>query len=73
MFNSVDEKINEIVGHILEKPTEEITLSDYKILKSEQSDYRFREREEKQNERFQNLLGLMGCTSYVPHGGECVN
>lgn len=73
MFNSVDEKINEIVTHILEKPTEEITLSDYKILKSEQSDYRFREREEKQNERFKNLLGLMGCTSYVPHGDGCVN
>lgn len=56
MKEQLEEKIEEIIQVIINKPSNEITLDDYNILSSELRDIRFREEQLENSSRLRELL-----------------
>ena len=56
MKEHIEEKINEIIKYIIEKPAGEITLDDYTILTNERHDIRSREAQAANGKRMAELM-----------------
>ena len=59
MKETLEAKIKEIVGYIINKPIAEVTLDDYTILTNELKDIRFRESQAGQNKRMAELMSMV--------------
>ena len=56
MKEQIEEKIEEIIQVIINKPASKITLDDYTILSSELRDIRFREEQLASSKRISDLV-----------------
>ena len=56
MKEKIERKIESIIDYIVKKPDEKITADDYMILSSEVRDIRFREAEEENREKIEQLV-----------------
>ena len=56
MKEKIERKIESIIDYIVKKPDEKITADDYMILSSELRDIRFREAEEANREKIEQLV-----------------
>ena len=56
MKEKIEEKINEIVEHIIKKPAGEISLDDYTILTNERNEIRSREAKAENGKRMAELM-----------------
>ena len=56
MKEQIEEKIGEIIGFIIKKPTSKITLNDYTILSSELRDIRVREQQADNGKRMAEII-----------------
>jgi len=58
MKEQIEGKISEIIGYIINKPANEITMDDYTILSSELRDIRFRESQADNRNRMAELFAM---------------
>lgn len=56
MKQQIEDKISEIIGFIINKPANKITLDDYTILSTELRDIRFRESQADNSKRMAELI-----------------
>lgn len=58
MEEMINKKIESLIGYIVNKPNETITMEDYNILTAELRDIRFRKAQEENGDKFRKLMEL---------------
>ena len=65
MKQSIEEKIEELVNYIINKPIVEVTLDDYTILTNELREIQNKESQAVNGQRMAELMGLITSNSYA--------
>lgn len=65
MKEAIETKIEEIVGYIINKPVEEVTLDDYTILTNELREIKNKESQAANGQRIAELMDLVISNSYA--------
>lgn len=65
--NMIQEKIDDLILYIHNKPVEEMTKTDYEILSAERADIRFQEQQRVNEKRMEQLMAFSaGTNAQIP-------
>lgn len=65
--NTIQDKIDDLIIYIRNKPVEEMTKTDYDILSAERADIRFQEQQRVNEKRMEQLMAFSaGANAQIP-------